>query len=346
MLNTTPRHATKVSPIEIETGRRPRTALGTASEFDAVTPVEKDVKQQLLDIQYVQQSCHEAAMRAREAVAKLQDHHKKEPHWLRRLQPGHLVLVEAVSIMTPARRAGILTDKTSPKYYGPYAVKNMLGYNTVELKKGGKYGLPATSKVWPQFHFSRLRPFYDESSDLSDSDRRKWAVATTDLVDLPEDLEEEEYVVESIQAHRIRYGKNEYLVKWKGYAVHEMTWEPEENCENAKSAIKKFEERRDALQGYDQSQQLDFGHLMAVEQEDNCAARVLSVHDRGLRRRRIEEWRQLQRWKDGDLRTTYIVMAMRPSTSGPDDMRRAFGCMPLVSSKDRATWASIAKGES
>ena len=140
-----------------------------ASEFDAVTPVEKDVKQQLLDIHYVQQSCHEAAMRAREAVAKLQDQHKKEPHWLRRLQPGHLVLVEAVSIVTPARRAGILTDKTSPKYYGPYAVKNMLGYNTVELKKGGKYGLPATSKVWPQFHFSRLRPFYDKTSDFSDS---------------------------------------------------------------------------------------------------------------------------------------------------------------------------------
>ena len=60
----------------------------------------------------------------------------------------------------------------------------MLGYNTVELKKGGKYGLPATSKVWPQFHFSRLRPFYDKTSDFSDSDRRKWAVAETDLVEL------------------------------------------------------------------------------------------------------------------------------------------------------------------
>ena len=39
VLNTTPRHATKVSPIEMETGRRPRTSLGMAAEFDAVTPV-------------------------------------------------------------------------------------------------------------------------------------------------------------------------------------------------------------------------------------------------------------------------------------------------------------------
>lgn len=337
VLNSTLRHATKMSPIEMETGRRPRTALGMASEFDAVTPVEKDVKQQLLDIQHVQQSCHEAVLRAREAVAKLKDGRKNNPHWLRNLRPGHLVFVEAISIVTPARRAGILTDKTSPKYYGPYAVKNMLGYNTVELKKGGKNGLPATSKVWPQFHFSRLRPFYDKTSDISAADRKQWTVATTDLVDLPEHLEPEEYVVESIQAERLRYGKNEYLVKWKGYAVHEMTWEPEKNCENAKSAIKKFQERRDALKGYDQSQQMDFEHLMAVEKENNCAARILNVHDRGQRRRHIEERKQLQRWKEGDHRTTYIAMAetqpLRPprDRTSVDNVRRAFGCLPLRS---------------
>ena len=68
-----------MSPIEMETGRRLRTSLGRATEFDAVTPVEKDVKQQLMDPQQVQQSCHEAVIQAREAVAQLKGHRKNDP---------------------------------------------------------------------------------------------------------------------------------------------------------------------------------------------------------------------------------------------------------------------------
>ena len=69
-------------------------------------------------------------------------------------------------------------------------------------------------------------------------------MATTDLVDLPEDLEEEEYVVESIQAHRIRYGKNEYLVKWKGYSYEESTWEPKSNFKS--HTLKAYHDQRKA----------------------------------------------------------------------------------------------------
>ena len=53
----------------------------------------------------------------------------------------------------------------------------------------------------------------------------------------------------------VRYKEQMYeLVRYKEQmydtAVGIPTWEPEANCENAKSAIKKFEERRDALPGY------------------------------------------------------------------------------------------------
>ena len=48
---------------------------------------------------------------------------------------------------------------------------------------------------------------------------------------------EEEYEVEEIINHRKqRRGKhttNEYLILWKGYPTHEMTWEPEDNVGNA-----------------------------------------------------------------------------------------------------------------
>ena len=51
---------------------------------------------------------------------------------------------------------------------------------------------------------------------------------------------QEEWEVEKILQHRQRYGKNEYLTRWKGFNQGEDTWESEENLENAYDKLQEY----------------------------------------------------------------------------------------------------------
>ncbi|XP_041372067.1 chromobox protein homolog 1-like [Gigantopelta aegis] len=123
------------------------------------------------------------------------------------------------------------------------------------------------------------------------------------------DEEEEEFTVEKVVDVRVRGGKKEYLLKWKGYPDSENTWEPQENLDcpdliseyEDKRKKKEQEKKRKPANGLEEGAAKK---KKKISDEDDNKPRGF---DRGLQPERIigatdssGELMFLMKWKDSD----------------------------------------------
>jgi len=125
-----------------------------------------------------------------------------------------------------------------------------------------------------------------------------------------EEADEEEFTVEKIVDMRIRNGKKEYLLKWRGYPDSENTWEPHLNLdcpdlieEFENKMKKKKEEKKRKSQAAEEEGGGSKKKKKVAEEEDNKPRGF----DRGLQPERIigatdsgGELMFLMKWKDSD----------------------------------------------
>ena len=116
--------------------------------------------------------------------------------------------------------------KLTDKFVGPFKVIEIISKSAYRL------GLPQSWKIHDVFHVSKLRRYNRNEQKTPKYER-------------PPPIEVEgnlEYEVEEILDKRKRRNATEYLILWKGFPKEDATWEPLRNLNNAKNAIKIYEE--------------------------------------------------------------------------------------------------------
>ena len=153
-------------------------------------------------------------------------HELARQHMAERITRGFTPFTKGQKVWLEAKNLRFLTDhkKLAMKRVGPLEIVEVLGPLTYRLK------LPQQWRIHDVFHASLLTPVRE-----NDTHGPNFALPPPDLVE-----GEEEYEVEAITGHRTRYGRKQFLVKWKGYPTSENSWEPERNLDHAQKLLKAF----------------------------------------------------------------------------------------------------------
>ena len=108
-------------------------------------------------------------------------------------------------------------------FVGPYKIKGIISSNAIELE------LPKTIKIHPVVNVSRVRLYKPQVEGQKKTPPKPVIIE-----------EKEEFEVEKILNKRVVWGKEKFLVQWKGYTAEGDTWESRENLENVNELVEEF----------------------------------------------------------------------------------------------------------
>src|SRR6266568_2895227 len=111
---------------------------------------------------------------------------------------------------------------------GLLPIKKVLGRTVYKLQ------LPFQWKIHDVFHASLLMP-YSETKEHGEN----FIKPPLDLID-----GQEEFEIESMIGHQKKGKQWEFLIKWKGYASSDQTWEPESNLTNVDETLIAYKKER------------------------------------------------------------------------------------------------------
>lgn len=178
-----------------------------------------------------------ALVRAQETTKTAQKRQKKYADEHRRevtFSVGDRVLLATANLklIGESKRARKFTER----YIGPFRISKVINANAYELE------LPPSMKIHPTINISQLKEYHD---GLAAFPSRPAPLTRPEPAAIANDGSAE-WDVERILDHR-RFGRRkilQYLILWKGYPVHEATWEPIESLDGALELVVDYNTRK------------------------------------------------------------------------------------------------------
>jgi hypothetical protein len=214
--------STSLTPFEHDLGHHPKTP------YSLVVDTENDVGavENLIEkLEALRRQALEALQRTREQQTLAVNKNRPRPQ---EYKVGHMVLISHSLLRTAASRvAG--SKKLRGKYSGPFQIIKKVSPTTYQL------GLPADVQIHPTVNIEYLKQYHISPQRLGIRE----APSNPDPLLTSEGSEE--YEVDRILSHRNHSTKeHSHLVAWKGYALHDATWKPEANLNNAQDALRAY----------------------------------------------------------------------------------------------------------